>query len=143
VSAIHIPLVAYHEKAIRQFLGKSPDIVPIFKPINLSMYKSLPAALLEEGLRGTLIDMKAANQYTMITSSEGETLARGTLKELIERLPIGSGVRLHRSCWVTNNILEGGALDPVSRVLTTRCGRTYSIGVTRVADVKALLNLHK
>ncbi len=140
ISVIHIPYVFYHEAAIRAGLGKLPDLVPVFKPVKPSPSLEVPAYLVDPEFDGKVISLQAANQYTMVQTTGGEKLVRGTLAETIALLPDRVGIRTHRSYWVCLAELDGAHLIDKSKALRTVRGDTYPIGKTRLDAVAAAIN---
>lgn len=135
-TAIHIPYFILAEQRIRTGLGKSPDLIALFKPVNIQAFHGTPSSLLDNTLKGNLISLRASNQYVVVQSDEGEDLLRLTLKEAIDLLPPDAGLRIHRSWWVSAQELKEAQVTNGSTTLQTSQGRKYPIGKTRLSDIR-------
>ena len=137
--AVHLPYFIIAEKNIRAAMGRVPDLVPVFRTVSLPEAQGAPAAFLETGLQGNVVSLKAANQYVVVFTGEAEHLLRMTLKEAIDLLPPQTGLRVHRSWWLSRQELSGASLNKATGVLVTVTGRTYPVGKTKLAEVQALI----
>lgn len=135
--------VMYLEASIREQLGIIPELVPVFWPVAPHSVPIVSAQLLAPSAKGTLLSMQAANQYTSVISTEGEELLRGTLKEMIDRLPDDAGVRIHRSWWVAKSQLIDASVDDAKSVLITATGDRFPIGKSKRNAVISALNAQK
>ncbi|MEM9967078.1 MAG: LytTR family DNA-binding domain-containing protein [Pseudomonadota bacterium] len=63
--------------------------------------------LLPHHLRAAVVRIEAANQYSIVWTTAGQTMLRLTLKELEAMVPEGKGLRVHRSHWASFDCMAG------------------------------------
>lgn len=134
VTAVHIPLIRTYETMLKEGLGRSPELVPIFLPVQAEPEHPLPASLVDPSLKGRLVSLQAANQYVSVSTEASTHLLRMTLKQAEALLPKDAGLRVHRSWWVSMAELKHAELDEKARILTIE-DRSYPVGNTRLDEV--------
>lgn len=111
-AGVAIPYLAAWKSEAAKSLGQVPELVPFFSRVRVESRTVPFAKLISKEMRGKILYMKAANQYVEVTNQYGRTnTLRLTLKEAIEKLPKDSGVRVHRSFWVSDDILQKSRID--------------------------------
>jgi hypothetical protein len=117
--------VYFAQGMLRQALGHSPDLVPIWHPL-----RSWPVPLmrkLPQDHRNRVRRMHAANQYVEVVTETGAVLLRMTLTQAVAMVPPDMGWFCHRSLWINRDEVVALTYVKGQPQITDREGRVYPI----------------
>lgn len=134
---LSIVLMAYFDQSIQQSLGMGGLKIPVFWPVAKTRPLTADVTRLHPALPADIIAMNAQNQYVQIFASTGNTLLRMTLGEAIAALPMDSGVRVHRSWWVSHQHLSAFSFDDKAMELHAK-SLIVPVSRARKADIAEL-----
>ncbi len=96
--------------------------------------------LLPTEKRGEVWLMSAADHYVEFTSEQGTHLRRMTMKAAVEKVPHGTGLRVHRSHWVAYSAMLSMEKDGERYFLILRNGKRVPVSPKNTPKVKCYLD---
>lgn len=135
----HLIVMRIVETDVVRLLGREPKLIPYYFPIT-AISSAVPyASLIDSAFTGTVISLRAQNQYVLVHTDAGEKLVRMTLRTAIDLFPEGCGQQIHRSWWLCTGEIMRSTYDPAALQLETSEGRVYPVGKTFVPVVENLI----
>ncbi len=136
--AIAVPLVMlFFEEQTRARLSTRPELLPIWRPVRLP--ESTLEAHLPPEKRAPIRRLEAQNQYVRVVTDCGDTLLRMSLREAEEKLPPDTGMRIHRSIWMSRSQMQDLVFRNGNPKLLDPKGREYPVSRKKVAELRMLL----
>lgn len=133
-------LVAVYAAApiLRETLGHTPELVPIWGPVT-SIRVPLLLKLPPEH-RSKVRRIHAANQYVEVVTATGTTMLRMGLKQAVEQLPKNMGWHCHRSLWINRDEVVALSFVKGQPQITDSEGNVFPVSRGSVAGIRDWLN---
>lgn len=112
-SFLHAIVCVGIESSVRHHLGHDKRLVPYFWSVSKSILQKPAAVLLASRLQGDVAALNSKNQYVAVHgfTTDVPDLVRMTFVQAMAQMPLNSGLRLHRSWWVSRTALDNSIFD--------------------------------
>lgn len=141
----------FFEADMRAIISQEPERLPYWMPIKRGLEpivhaqeaQSQTSTLLDqlpETMRSDIIRLESRNQYVEVTTLRGQAELRMTLKAAIDALPIGEGLRLHRSIWLRRDQIADLVYISGNPRLLDIHGNQFPVSRSKVAELKRMIN---